>query len=352
MNNHHTTSPVLASIEAVATTSLQAAGIWPPEASLAWRDLAQPIYAGMDRAARFAAATELRAKAKAGTLSASEHLLYALLKGKSPFRVFSALVPRKSAAGRLAWGGLLEAARAVSRQLRKMPELDEGIRQCLRQLLVLVQTRALGMSMHALKGNHPALFRELMTEAMQLTPQGSSSVTKHCEASEQAFVRLASHLKAGQVEALAVPAWMATYQAELAQVAQEHGALLRQYLAWHDCGKPFCLTYDEAGRPHFPGHAAVSARVWVDGGGSVRAAGLMAQDMDLHVLRAEEAEDFARRPDAALLLLAGVASLHANAADFGGTESDSFKIKFKRLSSRGQRICEVLFGAREAALSR
>ena len=30
----------------------------------------------------------------------------------------------------------------------------------------------------------------------------------------------------------------------------------------HDCGKPYCITIDEAGRRHFPDHANVSANTF------------------------------------------------------------------------------------------
>lgn len=105
-----------------------------------------------------------------------------------------------------------------------------------------------------------------------------------------------------------------------------------------NCGKPFCRTVDEDGRQHFPDHAAVSARIWREAGGSAEVEHLIEQDMDVHLLKAEGVEEFAQRPYATALLLTGLSELHANASMFGGVESVSFKIKAKNLLKRGRQI--------------
>ena len=118
--------------------------------------------------------------------------------------------------------------------------------------------------------------------------------------------------------------------------------IIREYLVYHDCGKPFCRTVDEDGRQHFPDHARVSERTWLDAGGHPVAARLMGLDMEIHLLKGDGVEDFAKRPEAATLLMAGLAEIHSNASMFGGIESTSFKMKLKNLSRRGKRIVSLL----------
>lgn len=114
--------------------------------------------------------------------------------------------------------------------------------------------------------------------------------------------------------------------------------IVREYLVYHDCGKPFCRTVDEDGRQHFPDHARVSEQTWLSVGGHPVAARLMGMDMDIHLLKGDGVEAFAGREEAATLLLAGLAEIHSNASMFGGIESTSFKMKWKNLSRRGKRI--------------
>lgn len=121
--------------------------------------------------------------------------------------------------------------------------------------------------------------------------------------------------------------------------------VMREYHEFHDCGKPYCRVVDEAGRVHYPGHAAMSEQVWLAVGGSPRAAGLMARDMDAHLLKADGLEAFAANPDAITLLLTAIAEVHSNAAMFGGTDSDGFKIKMKSLDKRGGAVIRLLQSA-------
>jgi peptidyl-tRNA hydrolase len=122
---------------------------------------------------------------------------------------------------------------------------------------------------------------------------------------------------------------------------------MAEYHVFHDCGKPVCRTVDAEGRQHFPDHAAVSARVWADAGGDPDVGDLIAMDMDVHLLKAEDVEAFSQRPEACALLLTALSEVHANASMFGGIQSTSFKIKAKHVEKRGRAILKAI-ASREA----
>lgn len=121
-----------------------------------------------------------------------------------------------------------------------------------------------------------------------------------------------------------------------------HQEVMHAYHVFHDCGKPFCLEIDEEGRRHFPDHAAVSKRVWLEAGGDREVGDLIGMDMDAHLLKADGLEEFASRPQAKALLLTALAEIHANASMFGGIESTSFKIKWKHLDKRGRQVLNLI----------
>jgi len=118
---------------------------------------------------------------------------------------------------------------------------------------------------------------------------------------------------------------------------------LEKYTVFHDCGKPYCLRTDEEGKRHFLNHAEVSYKTWMRKcGGDEKVGRLIRMDMDIHCLKAKDVPEFAARPEAATLLLTGIAEIHANAKMFGGMDSDSFKMKLKQLDRRCRAICKAI----------
>ena len=133
--------------------------------------------------------------------------------------------------------------------------------------------------------------------------------------------------------------------------------IIRTYLIYHDCGKAFCDPSTEERK--FPNHAAVSASVWgymfaVGKNTPMRAhheriALLMGFDMFLHTTKPSnlkacltgnfEHVEFLNE-NWYILLVAALAEIHANADQFGGIDSDSFKIKWKRLNKSGEILCD------------
>jgi len=106
---------------------------------------------------------------------------------------------------------------------------------------------------------------------------------------------------------------------------------LMPYHYFHDCGKPFCYTVDENGKEHYPNHSQVSFEKYIEMFGETDYANMILHDMDFHTKRGDEIKEIWKLPYADHLYATAWAELFANAAIFGGTESDSFKIKRKRL---------------------
>lgn len=121
-----------------------------------------------------------------------------------------------------------------------------------------------------------------------------------------------------------------------------HRETLKLYTIFHDCGKPFCITFDADGKRHFPDHAKVSYEVFKYHFNNDTAAELILHDMDIHTLKSEGVEEFSKNPHAITLLITGLAETHSNAAMFGGMDSTSFKIKYKSICQRGKQIINIL----------
>lgn len=142
-----------------------------------------------------------------------------------------------------------------------------------------------------------------------------------------------------------LPPWWDDYRAKLLAAAHTW-QVMDHYTVYHDCGKPYCLIEDERGL-HFPDHAETSKNIYLSLEGDPTVAGLIGWDMVLHTATAKELDDYLKcwsKQDAATLLLSAISEIHSNAAMFGGIDSLSFKIKWKRLRKRGKQLCKHLFG--------
>jgi hypothetical protein len=126
--------------------------------------------------------------------------------------------------------------------------------------------------------------------------------------------------------------------------------IMKHYLIYHDCGKPFCRVVDADGKQHFPNHAQISYLTWMkhakmelDGHAhwteeDEQIGRLIQMDMDVHTLKGDAIEEFIKRPEAPSLILAGLAEIHSNAAWLNALDSDSFKIKWKAIDKIGKRL--------------
>lgn len=212
-------------------------------------------------------------------------------------------------------------------------------------------------------GQQAALAREsslrVLSHQMRETDQvpGVQNVLAHGASVREHYLALLDHLS-GRVDLVdepnwRLPSWVSQYATELL-AAQPPRWVMERYLTMHDCGKPSALVVDPDGRRHFPDHAAVSTRVYLEqvtGGGQLAPtqdelaiAALIGSDMDAHLLKADGIPAFVATGLAPGQLLAALAEVTSNAAMFGGVDSTSFKIKWKHLDKRGRAVCKTLFG--------
>lgn len=170
------------------------------------------------------------------------------------------------------------------------------------------------------------------------------TIYQHGEAVQKRTLNLIDILKFSKAsDDWRLPDWLMEYKDKiLAQLYPED--IIEEYTFFHDCGKPYCITYDDNGKRHFPNHAEKSYETWMRAGGNWQAAELIRMDMMIHQMKAVEIDEFIKHPGAITLLLVGLAEVHANGAMFGGFDSDSFKIKWNQINKRGKSICKKLFG--------
>lgn len=111
--------------------------------------------------------------------------------------------------------------------------------------------------------------------------------------------------------------------------------ILFRYHKYHDCGKP--LVKDENGR--FPDHTNASSEQWNKlFPEETDIIELMKLDMEFHTKKGDDIINLWSHRLAPSLYMTAWAELYANASMFGGIDSDSFKIKRKRLIQAGKKF--------------
>jgi hypothetical protein len=136
-----------------------------------------------------------------------------------------------------------------------------------------------------------------------------------------------------------LPSWIHSEKVKEGLLAFD---VLKQYQIWHDIGKPDCRVVDEEGRQHFPDHAEVSFRAWMDQceptAENLLIGELIRKDMLAHTVKGDAATEFLKDPLAPSLLLTALAEIHSNASHMGRLETDGFKIKLKQLEKLGKKL--------------
>jgi len=198
-------------------------------------------------------------------------------------------------------------------------------------------------------------FNDLIKEMLKCEQTKGQSVKQHCMDVYDRFQELID-VKFGNWR---LPSWFEDYKDRL--TANLHSNYITSnYINFHDIGKPHCRVVDEQGKVHFPNHAEVSKRVYLEAEQEQSTfyphlqkevqivANLIGWDMVLHDSSAEEIQNYCNNvwtvEDACTLLLAALSEIHSNAALFGGNESQGFKAKWKNLDRRGRQICKHYFG--------
>lgn len=157
-----------------------------------------------------------------------------------------------------------------------------------------------------------------------------------------AVKKKASKLVKGNFEGFALPDWFKDNFQQIHKSIYDW-RVIKRYAIWHDCGKPYCRTVDSEGKQHFEGHADKSKEVFLQISENRVIADLIGNDMVLHTIKADQLDTLLKsgklsKPDAFTLMLVAFSELHANAEMFGGTDTTSFKIKYKQLDKRGKQI--------------
>lgn len=159
------------------------------------------------------------------------------------------------------------------------------------------------------------------------------NMIQHGEAVHKHYLQLINRLESGGIEAPILQTIYDQHQGRLISVGE-----LQKYHLYHDCGKPICLTIDENGKRHYLNHAGVSAEqyaiIFPD---DVHTADLIANDMAFHTTKCST-DTIYDHSDALTLYFTAWAETYANAEMFGGTVSDSFKIKRSHLIQAGKRL--------------
>ena len=185
--------------------------------------------------------------------------------------------------------------------------------------------------------------KEYLVQKMKECEQTQGmSVLQHGESVKDHLFDLINHLRTDEPlkNEWKLPEWVIENK-ELFLASLPDNDTLELYTVYHDCGKPFCLEFDEQGR-HFPDHCQVSYKYFKQAFDNDVAAELILHDMDIHLLKADGVNEFCKNTYALTLLLTGLAEIHSNSKMFGGMDSLSFKIKWKSINQRGKSITKKI----------
>lgn len=173
-----------------------------------------------------------------------------------------------------------------------------------------------------------------MKETMQTENQ---NVLEH----GQSVWKFTKKIICGDFEGMKIPDWFKENHRDIVNNLHNINDV-RVDNIYHDCGKPFCLEIDEDGKRHYPNHAQVSKETWEKISDNTIVSELISLDMMIHTETAEEIENRnLSKKTAFTLLVTALAELHSNCQMFGGIDSLSFKIKWKKWDKRGKLLMRL-----------
>jgi hypothetical protein len=168
---------------------------------------------------------------------------------------------------------------------------------------------------------------------MKDTPQNKSeSVYDHCISVRNKLEQLLDSNTKGFI----LPSW---YNKNIDKINSSitNKEELYNYAEFHDSGKPFCFIKDEKGY-HFPNHEKISKEINSKLFNNDNINWLTEHDMFFHTCSANDVDSIKENKLSIPLLISSLAAIHANLDMFGGIDSLSFKIKWKQIDRRGNRL--------------
>lgn len=181
--------------------------------------------------------------------------------------------------------------------------------------------------------------RRLYEDMEECEQTYDQSVMDHGRSVRLTFLRLIDFLRFETTpNKWRIPDWLNQNRAYILEQIQPYMYEIERYLVMHDCGKPYCPE----GPQRFTDHANISADTFSKFTDNQLILDLIRNDMWVHTMKASEIPAFVESGLALILLLSGLAEIHANAEMFGGIESDSFKIKYKQLDRRGKAVLSYM----------
>ena len=190
-------------------------------------------------------------------------------------------------------------------------------------------------------------FKDLIVSMIKCEQTAGQSVYQHGLSVYNYFEDLMYSLDNDLLNDWKIPEFLQIYKNEILSNLYSK-EIINRYTLFHDCGKPYCRIIDDEGKVHFPNHAEVSKQKFLEADGEPIVANLIGWDMCIHTESSIEIQKRLENDwtikDACVLLLISLCELHSNARLFNGTESTSFKIKFKQIEKRGKQICKFYFG--------
>lgn len=202
------------------------------------------------------------------------------------------------------------------------------------------------------QNNFPEDFDQMVRDMLTCEQTQGQSVYEHGLSVKEHTFQILDFLRGrggDTLEGWKIPKWLEDCKSSIAYSIWDD-EIISLYTLYHDCGKPYCRFVDADGKAHFPDHADVSKEVFAHvakelGGDNIDwVPNLISWDMILHTETQEQIKkrlfDEIDVEDIFTLLIVGLAELHSNAKLFGGIDSTSFKMKWKKLDKRGRWLCK------------
>ncbi len=110
--------------------------------------------------------------------------------------------------------------------------------------------------------------------------------------------------------------------------------IIKEYTILHDIGKAYCIS---DGIKKFPNHEIISHKIYSNlPNSNDDVAYLILHDMDIHLAKGKLIEFDPKFIHTQIIV--SIAEVFANSQMFGGTKSDSFKIKIKNIEKTTKKI--------------